>query len=303
MSAATDSLAPTWPAAAGLRWPRSHGWSVPAAALVACLSLPAWAQDQPVDAPAQKTAPGLPLGEPGAVLPQRSLEIGLGAQNLSNGFGNWRELRIKGSYEMGAHLLQGEVHAKRQFGQSGQFYGVSDTVTLAPDWFAIVSLGAGDGAFYLPRVRADGFLYKKWLPTQSLLTSVGLSYYQAPDGHIDRALSLGGAYYFEAPWIAEAGVRFNRSNPGDIATHQQFVALSWGRVKQDIVTVRYGAGGEGYQAIALNTTLINFQSHQATLAWRHWTDARSGWVLGLEHYSNPFYERKGLNLGVFHQFQ
>jgi YaiO family outer membrane protein len=132
--------------------------------------------------------------------------------------------------------------------------------------------------------------------------SVGVGYYSAPDGHSDRSLSLGLVYYFEAPWIAEGGVRLNSSNPGGIRTQQQFVALTYGHVKQDLVGARYGWGGEGYLSIAANTQLVNFRSNEASVTWRHWLNASTGVLIGANRYTNPLYKRAGLTVGVFHDF-
>lgn len=233
---------------------------------------------------------------------QRNLELSTGFQNLSNGFGNWRDVSLRGTYGVGAHVLQGEVLATQRFGENGAFVGVSDTVTFNEDWYASVAAGAGDGAFYLPRYRLDATVYKKWLADRSLVTSVGAGYYKAPDGHTDNSLSLGLVYYFSAPFIAEAGVRLNSSNPGAIKTRQQFVALTYGRSKQDLFTVRHTWGREGYQTIASDTQLVNFRSNETSIAWRHWMNARTGVLVGANRYTNPFYNRSGVNVGIFHDF-
>ncbi len=234
--------------------------------------------------------------------PLRSIELSTGAQHLSNGYGDWSDTTLRGSFESGANVWQGELSAKREFGQNGNFFGLSDTITFSPDWFAMLSVGAGDGAFYLPQFRSDAVLYRKWLEQRNLVTSFGAGYYRAPDGHTDRSLSLGAAYYFAQPWILEAGVRFNHSDPGAIRSNQQFVAVTYGSVGHDVVTARYGWGGEAYQAIASNVTLVNFESHQTSLSWRHWFNRKSGVLLAAEQYTNPSYQRQGITVGLFHQF-
>ncbi len=253
-------------------------------------------------------APDVAITEP-PVLPVppaegdiRSLELSVGAQKLSAGLGNWREISLRGAYGVGPHLLQGELSQNRRFNQDGTFLGVSDTYTFNEDWFGSVALGVGDGAFYLPRWRADATLYRKLLADRRLVASVGVGYYDAPDGHTDKSLSLGAAYYFEAPWVIEGGVRLNRSNPGGVSTQQQFVAVTYGRDKQDLVTARYGWGGEGYLAIAANTQLVNFKSHEASLSWRHWLNPRTGLLLAANRYTNPSYRRSGITVGIFHSF-
>lgn len=233
---------------------------------------------------------------------QRNLELSTGFQNLSAGFGSWRDLTLRGTYGLPSHVLQGEISANRRFNKDGTFIGVSDTYTFNEDWYSNVALGFGDGAFYLPRYRVDATLYKKWFTDRSLITSVGAGYYKAPDGHTDSSVSLGLAYYFAAPWIVEGGVRLNSSNPGAIKTQQQFLALTYGRVKQDLVTVRHSWGGEGYQTIAANTQLVNFASQETSISWRHWFAPRTGVLIGANRYTNPFYNRTGLNVGIFHDF-
>lgn len=233
---------------------------------------------------------------------QRSLELSSGFQNLSGGFGSWRDVTLRGAYELPSHLLQGELSATRRFNQDGSFLGLSDTYTLNEDWYSNLAVGFGDGAFYLPRYRVDATLYRKLLTDRSLVSSLGLGYYKAPDGHTDSSVSLGLVYYFSSPWIAEGGVRFNSSNPGAIRTQQQFAALTYGRFKQDLITVRYASGAEGYQTIATNAQLVNFKSREASLSWRHWFAPRTGFLIGASQYTNPSYTRSGLNIGIFHDF-
>lgn len=234
--------------------------------------------------------------------PVRNLELSTGAQRLTNGFGNWRDVTLKGAYGLDKHLFQGELSAHRRFGEDGVFLGLSDTYTFNEDWYGSLAVGAGDGAFYLPRYRVDGTIYRKLLPNRNLVASLGLGYYKAPGGNSDQSVSLGAAYYFEAPWIVEGGIRLNRSSPGSVDTQQQFVAVTYGRNKQDLVTARYGWGDEGYLAVAANRQLVNFESREASVSWRHWFNPRTGVLVGANRYSNPSYRRSGVTVGVFHDF-
>ena len=234
--------------------------------------------------------------------PVRKLELSTGAQRLTNGFGNWRDVTLKGAYGLDKHLFQGELSAHRRFGEDGVFLGLSDTYTFDEDWYGSLAVGVGDGAFYLPRYRVDGTVYRKLLPNRNLVASLGLGYYKAPGGNSDQSISLGAAYYFEAPWIVEGGIRLNRSSPGSVNTQQQFAAVTYGRNKQDLVTARYGWGDEGYLAIAANRQLVNFASREASLTWRHWFNSRTGALVGVNRYSNPLYRRSGVTVGIFHDF-
>lgn len=227
------------------------------------------------------------------------LELSLGAQSLSNGYGDWKDLTIRSAYNVNQHVLQGEVAMSRRFNQDGLFVGVSDTYKFNEDWYGSLSAGVGDGAFYLPRYRVDGAIYRKMLPERNLVGSIGAGYYRAPDRHTDNILSLGLVYYFVSPWVLEGGVRFNNSQPGSINTQQQFVAATYGRDKHDLFIARYGWGKEGYLAIAANSQIVNFKSSEASLTWRHWFNPTTGMLISATRYSNPAYRRSGLNIGLF----
>ena len=233
---------------------------------------------------------------------QRSIELSTGYQNLTAGLGSWRDLTLKGTYGLPSHLLQGEISTMRRFNQNGVFVGLSDTYTFNEDWYGSVAVGFGDGAFYLPKYRVNATLYKKWLPQRNLVTSIGVGKYKAPDGHVDNSLALGVVYYFDAPWVAEFGLTANSSNPGAIKTQQQFLALTYGRAKENLVTVRHAWGNEGYQTIATNAQLVNFPSKESSISWRHWFAPRTGVSISANRYTNPFYIRSGMNVGIFHDF-
>lgn len=233
---------------------------------------------------------------------QRSIELSTGYQNLTAGLGSWRDLSLRGTYGLPSHVLQGEISVNRRFNKEGVFVGLGDTYTINEDWYANLAVGFGDGAFYLPRYRVNATLYKKWLPQRNLVTSIGVGKYKAPDGHVDNSLALGVVYYFDAPWVAEFGLNANSSDPGAIKTQQQFLALTYGRAKENLVTVRHAWGNEGYQTIATNAQLVNFASKETSISWRHWFAPRTGVSLSANRYTNPFYIRSGMNVGIFHDF-
>lgn len=251
-------------------------------ALASACTLAAHAQDT-TEAPA-------PVGD---------IEAYASAQSLNNGYGDWHEVGLRGHLNMGNQVLGLEAASMKRFGESGVYVGLSDTVTLDQDWFTTLSIGAGDGAAYLPRYRIDAFLNRKLLPGRQLVATLGAGYYRAPDDHTDRNVSLGATYYFESPWVVQGEIRFNNSSPGQVKTHQQFLAATWGRVQQTQVTVRHGWGAEGYQAIGSGASLVNFDSQQSQLSVRHWLGPKWGITAALERYSNPFYVRKGATVALF----
>ncbi len=269
---------------------------------LALWQLPAQAQFTPLEPSLAAPQPPLLPGPEAAEAPEaRHTELLLytSAQRLSAGLGDWSEVGVRGSRTVGAHVLQGELATMKRFGESGRFIGIGDTYSFDPDWFGSLSIGAGDGASYLPDVRVDGFIHRKLLAERDLVASLGAGYYRAPDGHTDRSLSIGGTWYFSGPWIVQGEVRLNRSNPGSVDTQQQFLALTWGRDQQTQVTARHAWGGEGYQTIGVGAAISDFRSRQTSLNLRHWVGADWGVVAGVEHYRNPFYRRRGATLALF----
>ncbi len=232
----------------------------------------------------------------------RSFEITTGTQQLTGPYSSWRHQTVHGVLEQGDHVLQGELSNKNEYDTGGTFLGLTDTVTLDDNKFASLSVGVGDGAFYLPRYRLDGFLYNKWLPKQNFVSSLGVGYYDAPDGHVDLSISLGGAWYFEQPIVLEGGVRFNRSNPGGVMTHQQFIAASYNPDSRNAWSARVAWGSEGYLPVALNTNLVNFNSQEASLAWHRRINQNWGASISINHYRNPTFERSGVDIGLSRHF-
>jgi len=233
--------------------------------------------------------------------PVTGLSLRAGAQHLTGGYGDWREVSLQGTHETGPHVVQGELSTFRRFHENGVFVGLADTYTWNPDWYTRLSVGAGDNAFFLPRWRVDGSLHRKLLADRQLVASVGLGFVRMPDGHEDKSLTLGGVYYFKSPWIVQGGVRFNNSSPGSVDTRQQWLAASYGRSGADIVTARYGWGREGYQAIGQASSLVDFSSKEGSVAWRHWMAPNWGLQLSLEAYRNPVYHRAGGSVELFWQ--
>jgi len=231
-----------------------------------------------------------------------SFDVTTGTQQLTGPYSAWHHVTLHGVLERNNHVLQAELSSKNEYDTSGTFLGLTDTVTLDDSRFASLSVGVGDGAFYLPRYRVDGFLYKKWLPEKNFISSLGAGYYSAPDGHVDLSISLGGAWYFDRPLVLEGGVRFNRSNPGGVMTHQQFFAASYQPDPRNTFAARVAWGSEGYLPLAMNTSLVNFNSQEGSLAWRYRINQNWGASISINHYRNPTYERSGVDIGLSRHF-
>lgn len=240
-----------------------------------------------------------------AQLDRRSgwVELGLGHADLTSSLASWNDAYIKGYVQLTpTNSIQGEISNQRHFDDQGTFVGASWNHVFNDDWYGSLGVGSSDGGFFLPEVRVDAALYRKWLPQRKLVTGAIMGYYRAKDVHSDHSLVLNAVYYFDGAWIAEGGVRINQSNPGDVTTARGFAAITWGHNKDRYVVLRHDTGREGYQLISSGTVVSDFSSRETTLTWREWLSPKSGFNLTAAHYSNPSYQRSGVTLGLFYEF-
>jgi YaiO family outer membrane protein len=240
--------------------------------------------------------------QPGPQQLTNCIEAGGNYLDLSNGFGWWAGGYARSTVAIGDNVWNAEVNGQREFGNAGVYLAAGDTHTFNPDWYGSVTVGSSAGGFFWPRLRTDGFINKKWMARKQLITTFGYGYYAAKDVHRDQSLFLGSTYYFGKPWIIEEGVRFNFSNPGSVFSSAAFMAVTQGRNKQRLMTLRVGFGKEAFQLIGPTVTLSDFESQTLTLTWRQWIGSNWGMNLVGDYYHNPFYERGGAALGLFREF-
>lgn len=255
--------------------------------LVCLLPALGWADDS-------RPAPAKPTGY---------VEAGLGRARLSGDLSSWQDIYIKGHVQVSSSDgIFGEVSNQRHFDDRGNFIGAGWTHTFDPDWYGTLSLGTSDGGFFLPRLRIDAALFHKWLPRRNLVTGLTLGYYRAKDVHYDHNLLINAVYYFDGPWIAEGGVRINRSQPGSVIAKRAYAAGTYGRVKERYLTLHHESGREAYQLVATDTAVANFASHETTLTWREWLTKDAGFNLTAARYVNSIYQRTSVSAGVFYDF-
>jgi YaiO family outer membrane protein len=231
------------------------------------------------------------------------IEFGVSYDKLSAGFGSWNGQFVRANLLLTEQdRLDLELASQDHFGDRGTLLTAGVTHVFDEDWYGRLGFGTSSGGFFLPRWRVDASLSRKWLPQRNLVTTLGLGYYDAKDEHSDRNVSLSMLYYFESPFIVELGARLNRSNPGSVDSERFFGAINWGRVKERFITLKYETGEEGYQLMAPQTAMVDFDSEETTLIWREWVNDDYGFNVRLQHYSNPFYDRDGLELSLFIDF-
>lgn len=257
-------------------------------------------------APADTAPPGLPgpPGEPAAFVPKGSLEAGIGFHSLTAGYPNWNSQFVRGTYAPDAkNTWTGEMANMRQFDAKGVLFVLGNTHVINDDWYMSTALATSTGGFFLPRYRADLTINRKFLEPRNLVIGAGLSSIKAKDEHRDLALLINAAYYFEAPWVIEAGARINRSNPGRVIANYYNVAVTYGRDKERYISLRLAAGREGYQLVNdAGSALADFASHDALLTWREWVGRDWGFQLRVGAYKNPYYRRVGGEFSLFKDF-
>ncbi|MFO1436427.1 MAG: YaiO family outer membrane beta-barrel protein [Gammaproteobacteria bacterium] len=231
-------------------------------------------------------------------------EIGIKYYSLDKGFDDTygTYARFNHTPADGKNTWFGEVVYLNRFGDDGTFFSVGNTHLLNELYYSTVSFGTSAGGFFWPSFRADASLSRRWLPKRNFVSTLGIGYVDAKDDHRDLSLLLEGAYYFNLPWIAQAGVRVNESDPGSVVTPSGYVALTYGHDFDRFVTLRYGVGRQGYQALASPSFVVDFPFQELTLTWREWITQDFGFNLVGYGFGSDVYDQTGLEFGLFKEF-
>jgi YaiO family outer membrane protein len=254
---------------------------------------------QPADAAVTEGVPA-PQSKPPRT---GSLEFGAGYNTMSAGYNSGDEVYLHADIDQNASTQwSGDVSRAQEFGDTGYLLigGISHDFT--DSFYGDLRAGGSNGGFFLPAFIVEGSLHKKWLSQKQLATSLGIGYDRAKVEDRDTRFSAGVKYFFRSPWMLESGITLNLSAPGTVFSHSQFVSVRQGRDKKYFVTLRGEFGSEPYQIIGPNTTITDFNSGAVSLAWRQWVRPSWGFNLGGQYYSNPYFQRKGVQLAIFKAF-
>ena len=232
-----------------------------------------------------------------------TVEVGGLKHFLSGGYGDWRHQFLRGSLRTSdQNTWDAEVQRADRFGETGTLLALGNTHQFNDRWYGNAGISGSRGGFFLPSVRIDLALNRKWGERRNLITTVGFTGVNAKDTHTDRTLLFAATYYFQVPLVLQAGLRASRSDPGGINSQGGYAALTYGIDKKHFISLLHSRGNEAYQIIGANALLVDFDSRATTATWRQWLRPHQGFQLRAEAYSNPFYNRKGLELSVFHEF-
>ena len=273
------------------------------AALLALLPVQStWAQRQPSVIPQGSSLPGLGTAETGLNGPGY-IELGGSRSSLSGGLTDWTDAYLRAFLSGGSNGFSGEFSRQQRWGELGYWYSLGWTRTITENWYSELTAGTSStGGRFLPKYRFDGMIHRKLLPRKQLVVSAGGGYDKSKDVNTARRFHVGGAYYFEWPFVIQAGVTRTYAQPGSAQATSEFLALTQGHEKEHYITVRAELGREAYELLGGPQTLFNFPIHNYSASYRQWIGVNWGVNLSFEHDGNPYYKRNGGVVGIFFDF-
>lgn len=233
--------------------------------------------------------------------PQRaSIEL-VGSQNrLSAGLPNGSAANLRATWSpRGGTLLAAEAMSEKKFGESGGLAGLGVTQDFDERWYGSLTGLGGWGGVNWASQRLDASLARKWGARQQLVTTLGGYWARFGGGRSDSGLRLSATHYTSESLVFDAGIAFNRSQPGAVHSRMPWLAGTYGREGWQYLSLRVAHGSEAWQPLTSGTQIVDFDSTTVSLDWRRWIEPSWGFVLRAEHYRNPSYHRNTLGAGVF----
>jgi len=274
------------------------------AGIAACVLLTGMsvAQDTGTAPPQGASIPGLgavPLGLTGPGY----IEVGGGYSDMyPRPYVPWRDAYVRILASGGRNTFSGEGSRQDRYGDTGWFYGAGISRTLSDSWFADVHAGSSVGGFFLPKLRLDSSINGKFLRNKQLVLSGAFGYDKSKQ--VNHDFRFGPAFTYYTPWsvVAQGGVNFVRSNPGNLLDMSEYLSLTQGHDKEHYITVRAEFGREGYEVVGPETTLQDFAFRQYSATWRQWLGVDWGVNIMFNHENTPFYRRNGGTVGIFFEY-
>lgn len=228
----------------------------------------------------------------------RWVEANVFAQSVTNNFGDWRGAYLRMVQPLAHDTWYADVLALDAFRERGAQIGVAHRHDWNGRVFHLLGANVGSGASIMPRARVDGGLGVRLGAARRVQAMAGLSYVKSVTELSDIAGTGSLAWYAPQNLMLEVGGRYNISRPGDITSHRLSTSATWTPSSRRSFSVRGIGGSEGWQTVRSGTVLTRFHSRELSLAWREKISA--AWALSAQGdwYTNPFYTRSGVTLGV-----
>ena len=231
-------------------------------------------------------------------LPGRTVELHGLHQPVSNGYGDWSGAYARVIVPGARNTLFLDALGVRGFGERGVQGGVAHRLAWNDRWFHMLGVNVGDGSPLFPRYRTDGLIGRRWGATGAVQTVAGASYVQSIATLSDVALLGAATWYAPNGFVLESGIRYNTSRPGDINSHRVHAIAMYAPNSRRSFSTRLIGGTEGWQIVNVGTTLTRFASQELALAWRERIGTSRALNVQFDRYSNPYYTRMGVTLGV-----
>jgi len=219
---------------------------------------------------------------------------------VSDGFGHWTGAAARLTLAGGRSAWYVDFKGQRAFEDEGVYGAVTYVGDVSSRVFVSAGLGGGTGDFVLPDVRADAALHLKVGSARRIVLFAGATLVDAKLGFEDKAAFGGVTWHVSARTVLELGGRINWSDPGNVSSERLNASATLGRPGGSVVVLRGNLGREGYQLTGAAQILRRFESQEAEILWQQPVAHRWGLVAGGTWYHNPFYDRAGGSIGLFH---
>lgn len=224
--------------------------------------------------------------------------------HLTNGYGDWVNQYIKSFVQINNNNGVGlQLAHDYEYGEHGD-YAVGDLLHIInEDWYTSFGLGISNKTIFVPKYYIGGAVFRKFSATHRWIAYLGAHAYWWRPVYKTEDINPGLIYYFEKAWVIEIGTLLNQSNPGNVYSAAGYIAVTQGRVKEHYLTLRYGFGKEAYLPLGINVPgAVGYISNVITATWRQWWGQSFGTHIVGEAYTNKFYNRYGISIGLFKDF-
>lgn len=230
------------------------------------------------------------------------VEANVFAQDVTNGFGDWSGLYVRGVRPSAKNTFTVDALRLNAFGQSGLLIGAAHRHDWNSSFFHVLGANVGSGVPILPDYRLDGLLGVRFGDRKQWQATGGASYVQSVFELSDVAATASLAWYAPRALVLELAGRYNVSRPGNITSYRITRSVTYTPSPRRSFSLRQIDGTEGWQIIDVSRTLQKFRSDDWGVAWRE--KLGDHWALSLQgdRYHNPFYTRVGATIGAAYYF-